>query len=159
MKKVKEVTILCDVKACMILFSLNEEEPIVWPSVEKTRDLLDNFFSLPEIEKKKKRDEYRVILEGEDREVHQQLMKTQKKNMNYVIDQLMRQLHHGHRIEDLNLSRIFALISFSRDNFIINRKYLHFVQYPPLRDPPIPPFEMQFEGFATTTNNIFVNGS
>ncbi|CAN8255266.1 unnamed protein product [Cochlearia groenlandica] len=53
-KKVRELTILCDVKACMIIYSPNDPEPLVWPSVDVARDLLDDFFSLPEVEKKKK---------------------------------------------------------------------------------------------------------
>lgn len=137
MKKVKELTILCDVNACMIVFSPDEVEPMVWPSLETAYDLLDDFFALPEIEKKKKETSLDSYLKEKTKKNHDQLMKTHKKNMGYVIDQLMVQLKHGRRTVDLNLSEIYALLSFSRDNIIHCRKKLDFVQYPPLRDPPM----------------------
>ncbi|CAE5970675.1 unnamed protein product [Arabidopsis arenosa] len=140
----------------MIMFSPYEVEPLVWPSVEKARDVLDGFFALPEIEKKKKEMSLESYLKEKTKKVHEQMTKTQKKNMNYAIAQLMAQLHHGRKIHDLNLSEIYALISFLKDNIIRYRKRLDFVQYPSLRDPPVPPFEVQFEEFMTTTNDAFV---
>ncbi|CAL9222189.1 unnamed protein product [Arabidopsis halleri] len=155
-KKIKELSILCDIKVCMTMFSPYEVEPLVWPSVEKARDVLDGFFALPEIEKKKKETSLESYLKEKTKKVHEKMMKTHKKNMNYAIAQLMVQLHHGRKIHDLNLSEIYALISFSKDNIIRYRKELDFVQYPSLRDPPVPPFEVQFEEFMTTTNDVFV---
>ncbi|CAL9223020.1 unnamed protein product, partial [Arabidopsis halleri] len=158
MKKVKELTILCAVRACMIMFSPNDVEPMVWPSVEKAHDLLDGFFALPEIEKKKKEISLQTYLKEKTKKVREQFMKTQKKHMDYVTDQLMEELHRGRRIDDLSLSEINALISFSRDNIILHRKELEFVQHSPLRDPPVPPFEVQFEELPATANDVIIRG-
>ncbi|XP_019087925.1 PREDICTED: agamous-like MADS-box protein AGL80 [Camelina sativa] len=145
MKKVKELMILCDVMACIIMFSPKEVEPMVWPSVEKAHGLLEIFFSLPEIKNKKKEMNLESYLKEKKEKVHEQFLKSNKKHMGYVIDQLMVQLHRGRRIDDLDLSEIFALISFSRDDIILRRKELKFVQYSPLRYPPILPFEAHFK--------------
>ncbi|XP_023634257.1 agamous-like MADS-box protein AGL104 [Capsella rubella] len=82
LKKVKELTILCDILACLIIFSPNDAEPMVWPSVETARGLLDNFFSLP------------------------------------------------------------------KDRIILGREMLGSMQFSPLRDPPVLPFEVQVEQLA-----------
>ncbi|XP_019096769.1 PREDICTED: floral homeotic protein PMADS 1-like [Camelina sativa] len=158
LKKIEEVTILCDVKACIIMFSPEEDYPMVWPSLKQVRDLLDDFFALPEIEKKKKETSLQSYLKEKTKKVHEQLMKTHKKNQNYAIDQMMLQLHRGRSIADLDLNEIYALISFSKDNVMLHRKKLHFVQHSPLRDPPDPLFERKFEEFETTTNGVFARG-
>nr|AAD17410.1 hypothetical protein [Arabidopsis thaliana] len=150
--------ILCAVKACIIMFSPHEVEPMVWPSFEKARDLLDGFFALPDIKKKKKQMSLEMYLKEKTKKVHEQFMKTQRKHMDHVTDQLMVELHRGRRLDDLDLSEINALISFSRENIILLRKELEFVQHSPLGDPRVPPFEAQFEELTTIANDVFVRG-
>lgn len=53
-EKVKELTILCDVQAMIMFIPKEEVEPMVWPSVEGARELVDHFFALSDFEKKKK---------------------------------------------------------------------------------------------------------
>ncbi|EOA32683.1 hypothetical protein CARUB_v10015981mg [Capsella rubella] len=154
-KKLKELTILCSINVCMIMFSPNEAEPMVWPSAEKARGLLADFNALSEVEKTKKQTSLESFMKEKIKKVHEQIMKTRKKNISYAIDHLMVKLHRGGGIHDLNLSEIYDLISFLRDNIILYRKMLGFAQYPLLQDPPVQP---QFEEFTTTTttNDVFV---
>ncbi|EOA32144.1 hypothetical protein CARUB_v10015395mg [Capsella rubella] len=140
------------------MFNPNEVEPMVWPSVEKTRGILDGFFSLPEIEKKKKEMNIESYLKEKTKKVHELFLKTHKKHMGYIIDQLMVQLHRGRRIDDLNMSEIYNLLSFLKDNIILRRNELKFVQYPPLHEPPMLPLEAQLEDLRSTRNNVFVSG-
>ncbi|KAL1204712.1 Agamous-like MADS-box protein AGL80 [Cardamine amara subsp. amara] len=158
-KKVKELTILCDVKAFIIMFSPNEAEPMVWPSVEVARDLLRYFFALPEFERKKKETNLQSYLKEKTMKVQDQLRRSQKKIMEYLADQLMVQLQHGGRIDDLSMSEIYALLSYSKAKIMVFRKRLNFMQDPPLRDPPVPAFELEFEEFRIITNGIFEEGS
>ncbi|ESQ48861.1 hypothetical protein EUTSA_v10022157mg [Eutrema salsugineum] len=154
-KKVRELTILCDVKACMILFSPDEVEPMVWPSVAAARDLLDEFSALPDVVKKKKETSLESYLKEKTRKIHEKLKKSHKKNTEYVINQLMMQLRRGREIADLDLSEIYGLLSFSKDKIMHFRKRLNLVQRPPLREPPMYPFEAQSEELRTTANDIF----
>ncbi|KAK8960518.1 Agamous-like MADS-box protein AGL80 [Platanthera guangdongensis] len=43
LKKVRELSILCDVPACAVIYAPNERQPEVWPSVEAARGLLCQF--------------------------------------------------------------------------------------------------------------------
>ncbi|KAG7544109.1 Transcription factor MADS-box [Arabidopsis thaliana x Arabidopsis arenosa] len=156
LKKVKELTILCDVRALAIIFSPNKVEPMVWPSIEATHGLLGDFFALPKLVQKKKESSVESYLKEKTQKIHEQLMKSNKKKEDYVIDELLMQLQNNRRIVDLNLSEIYALLSFSRDTIILCRKKLDFMQFTPLRDPPVFPFEIQVEKFKTITNDISV---
>ncbi|EOA15748.1 hypothetical protein CARUB_v10006793mg [Capsella rubella] len=148
LKKVKELTILCDILACLIIFSPNDAEPMVWPSVETARGLLDNFFSLPKFEQKKRDACLESFLKEKINKVQEKLKKNQEKCKEYVIDQLMIQLQQGCRIDDFNLNEINELLSFSRDRIILGREMLGSMQFSPLRDPPVLPFEVQVEQLA-----------
>ncbi|EOA28593.1 hypothetical protein CARUB_v10024813mg [Capsella rubella] len=156
LKKVKELTILCDIQACLIIFSPNEVGPVVWPSVEKARGLLDDFFALPELAQKNKETSIESFLKEKTKTVHKKLMESDKKNKEYVIDELMMHLQNGRAISDLNLSEIYALLSFSKEKIIHFRNELGFMQFSPLRDPPMLPFEVQVEQLMIPTKHDVV---
>ncbi|CAE6014064.1 unnamed protein product [Arabidopsis arenosa] len=158
LKKVKELSILCDINACIIIFSPNEAEPMVWPSVETARGLLDNFFALPRYEHIKKEMDVELYLNEKTNKANEKLIKSCQKNKEYVTNELMMQLQCGRTIDDLNLNEIYTLLSFSRDNIISLRKKLDFMQFSPLRDLPVLPFEAQVEQFKITTNDAFLRG-
>ncbi|XP_010513278.1 PREDICTED: agamous-like MADS-box protein AGL36 [Camelina sativa] len=156
LKKVKELAILCAIRACLIIFSPNEAVPMVWPSVEMTCGILDDFFALPKFVQKQKETGVKSILEEKTKTVHEQLMKSNEKNKEHVVDKLMMHLQNGRGIDDLNLSEIHALLSFSKDKIILHRKNLNSMEFSPLRDPPVIPFEVQAEQLTITTDDAFV---
>ncbi|KAL1217944.1 Agamous-like MADS-box protein AGL80 [Cardamine amara subsp. amara] len=158
-KKVKELSILCDVRACIIMFNPNEALPMVWPSVPTARLLLDKFFAIPDFERRKQETNLQQYLQEKTKKIQEKLMRTQKESMAYLTDQLMVQLQHGRRIADFNMSEIHALLSYSKVKIMLFRKRLEFMQHPPLRDLPLPPFEAQSEDFRTIVNDIFSGGS
>lgn len=153
-KKVKELSILCDVKACLIMFSPKEVEPMVWPSAEAARNILKDFNALPDFVKKKNETTLESYLKEKTSKVHENLRKTQKENMECkTIDQLMAQLSSFRRrnLDDLDVKEIYSLISFSKDAIMHLREKVGSVQHCPLRDPPVYPFEEQVKEFGTTT--------
>lgn len=152
-KKVKELTILCDVKACLIMFSPKEAVPMVWPSAEAARNLLNDFNALPDFLKKKNETTLESYLKEKTWKVHENLSKTQKGNMEGKIDQLMVQLNcfRSRKVDDLDVKEIYSLISFSKDGIMHLRKKVGSVQHCPLRDPPVYPFGEQVKEFRTTT--------
>ncbi|EOA29142.1 hypothetical protein CARUB_v10025411mg [Capsella rubella] len=156
LKQVKELTILCDIWACLIIFSPYEAEPVVWPCVKTVRGLLKNFFAKPLLEQKKKQTCLKSYLKEKIKTIHKNLMKSQQKNKEYVTEQLMIQLHHGRRISDLNLSEIYQLLAFSKDKIILGRLELDFMEFAPLRDPPVLLFEVPDEQLMIITNDAIV---
>ncbi|KAJ0263841.1 hypothetical protein HA466_0022940 [Hirschfeldia incana] len=153
-KKVRELSILCDVKACLIMFSPKEAAPMVWPSAEAARNLLEDFNALPDFTKKKNEMTLESYLKEKTWKVHENLRKTQKENMECkTIDQLMVQLNsfRSRKLDGLDVKEIYSLISFSKDAIMHLRKKVGSVQHCPLRDPPVHPFEEQVKEFRTTT--------
>ncbi|KAF3606456.1 hypothetical protein DY000_02050871 [Brassica cretica] len=151
-KKVKEISTLCDVKACLIMFSPKEVEPMVWPSAEAARNLLKDFDALPAFTKKKNETSLESYLKEKTWKVHESLRKkTQKENMECMMDQLKVQLSSFPKLDDLDVKEIYSLISFSKDAIMHLRKKVGSVQHCPLRDPPVYPFEEQVKEFRTTT--------
>ncbi|PPS08170.1 hypothetical protein GOBAR_AA12474 [Gossypium barbadense] len=50
-KKVMELTTLCGIEACLVIYSPDEQEPMVWPSQEEARRLIQKFYQVPEIKR------------------------------------------------------------------------------------------------------------
>ncbi|CAL9234394.1 unnamed protein product [Arabidopsis halleri] len=99
-----------------------------------------------------------LYLNEKKNKVNEELIKSCQKNKEFVTNELMMQLQCGRIIDDLNLSEIYTLLSFSRDTIISLRKKLDFMQFSPLRDLPVFPFEAQVEQFMITTNDAFLGG-
>ncbi|CAM0877935.1 unnamed protein product [Alopecurus aequalis] len=54
MKKASELSILCDVKACVVVYGERESVPEVFPSHAKAVSILNNFKNMPELDQCKK---------------------------------------------------------------------------------------------------------
>ncbi|CAN8269440.1 unnamed protein product [Cochlearia groenlandica] len=158
-KKVRELTILCDVKACMIIYSPNDPEPLVWPSVDVARDLLDDFFSLPEVEKKKKETSLESYIKEKTRKLAEQLAKIRKKNKEFVVGRVMAQIRLGRAMKDLNTNEIYTLLAFTKEKILHFRKRLDYMEHAPLREPPKHPIEAQTEEVETPMNDVSTRGS
>ncbi|KAF8099976.1 hypothetical protein N665_0234s0023 [Sinapis alba] len=150
-KKVKELSILCDTKACFIMFSPKEVEPMVWPSAEAARNLLEDTNALPDFMKKKNETTLKSYLKEKTCKVHENLRKTQKENMECKIDQLMVKLSSFPKLDDLDVKEIYSLIFSTKDAIMHLRNKVGSTQNFPLRDPPKYPFEEQVKEFITTT--------
>ncbi|VVB02000.1 unnamed protein product [Arabis nemorensis] len=155
-KKVSELTILCDVKTCMIVLSPKENEPMVWRSVEEAQDLVRDFFALQEFERINNETSLESYLMEKTRKVEEKLMKIREKKKEYTVDQLMVQLNHGRKIGDLNLREIYGLLSFSKEKITRFMNRLGFTQYLPIHDPPVNLFDAETKDLITTTNDVFM---
>ncbi|KAL4324120.1 hypothetical protein GQ457_11G031920 [Hibiscus cannabinus] len=54
LKKVEEFTTLCGIKACLVMYSPGEQEPMAWPSPDEVKELIRKFHFIPELERLKK---------------------------------------------------------------------------------------------------------
>ncbi|CAH2035233.1 unnamed protein product [Thlaspi arvense] len=157
-RMISQLTILCDVKACLIMVSHKKAEQMVWPSFEVAQGLSYKLFALPEFEKKKKETTLESYLKEKTKKVCNQLKRIQKKNKEYKIGQLMMQVDGDHTPADRNLNEIYELISFSKDKIMHLRKMLGFMHHSPLAEAPVNPFEVQSEDNRKTTNDMFMIG-
>ncbi|GAB4860911.1 hypothetical protein Ancab_036072 [Ancistrocladus abbreviatus] len=90
-KKAYELSILCDVPVCLIIYPYNNEnnkagtqssEPDIWPeNPEKVREIINRYISVPKDVRQKRAVNLFDILEGRKKKAEQALLKLQKRNM------------------------------------------------------------------------------
>ncbi|KAK9683941.1 hypothetical protein RND81_10G176600 [Saponaria officinalis] len=103
LKKMEELTTLCDVKACAVLYSPYESKPVVWPNPSGARDVISSFKRLPEMEKVKKMVSQEEFLRQRVVKAHEQLKRQQKENREKEMTQVMYQCLSGKTIQNMNL--------------------------------------------------------
>ncbi|KAL5077057.1 hypothetical protein RYX36_016041 [Vicia faba] len=89
MKKVNEISTLCGIEACAIIYDKNNPQPEIWPSDAGVRNVLYKFRSLPELERSKKMVDQEAFLRQSIAKIYEQLKKqreeTRKKEMTNII--------------------------------------------------------------------------
>ncbi|GMN45737.1 hypothetical protein TIFTF001_014927 [Ficus carica] len=90
-KKVSELSTLCDIDACAIIYSPYDTQPEVYPSPLGVQRILAKFKNMPEIEKSKKMVNQESFLRQRIAKVNEQLKKQKKENREKEITQLMFQ--------------------------------------------------------------------
>ncbi|KAJ0984152.1 hypothetical protein J5N97_002508 [Dioscorea zingiberensis] len=109
MKKVKELSILCDVKACAIVYGPDEKRPEVWPSEPETMRVLSRFKSMPEMEKSKKMMNQEGFLRQRMAKLQEQLHKLEKENREAETKLMMFHGLAGRSLHDLRIEDVTCL--------------------------------------------------
>ncbi|GMI94277.1 hypothetical protein HRI_003097000 [Hibiscus trionum] len=108
MKKVSELSTLCGIDACAIMYSPYESQPEVWPSAMGVQRVLSKFRKIPEMEQSKKMVNQESFLSQRIAKASEQLKKQCKDNREKEMTQLMFQNligkagMHGLNMMDLN---------------------------------------------------------
>ncbi|KMZ72068.1 hypothetical protein ZOSMA_16G00320 [Zostera marina] len=104
-KKVSELSTLCDVKACALVFSPYDTAPEIWPQDNQdVMRVLGRFRSMPEMEQSKKMLNQEGFLRNRIGKLHEQLHKLNSENRETELKLLMSQCMAGGRhISDLNI--------------------------------------------------------
>ncbi|KAL5077058.1 hypothetical protein RYX36_016042 [Vicia faba] len=75
LKKVNEISILCGIEACVVVYGENNVEPEVWPTGPETQNVLHKFHSLSELERNKRAEDLEGYLKKSIEKSHEQLRK------------------------------------------------------------------------------------
>ncbi|KAB2630340.1 agamous-like MADS-box protein AGL80 [Pyrus ussuriensis x Pyrus communis] len=105
-KKMKEISILCDVPVCGILYSQYESQPIVWPNPLVVQRLITQFRNMPEEERNKKMVNHEMFLKQRIEKEQEKLNKLKKENREKQIRMLMNQCLAGRPLTELNLDAL-----------------------------------------------------
>ncbi|KAF5203091.1 agamous-like MADS-box protein AGL80 [Thalictrum thalictroides] len=110
MKKVSELSTLCGVEACAIIYGPEDPQPDVWPSTpSEAHRVLTRFNSMPEMEQSKKMMNQEGLLRQGISKVKEQLKKQQKENRKFELTQLMYQTLEGKRLPDVETEVLHEL--------------------------------------------------
>lgn len=100
MKKASELSTLCDVKACLIVYAPNEPTPEVWPSVPEAVRVLAKLKRMPEMEQSKKMMNQEGFMRARIAKLQDQLRKQDRENRELETTLLMYQSLMGMRKMD-----------------------------------------------------------
>ncbi|KAL6140117.1 hypothetical protein ACLB2K_058418 [Fragaria x ananassa] len=91
MKKVRELTTLCDIDACAIIYSPYDSQPEVWPSLLGAHRVLTQFKTMPEMDQNKKMVNQEIFLRQRINKAQEQLKKQKKDNREKEMARVMFQ--------------------------------------------------------------------
>ncbi|KAL1192031.1 Agamous-like MADS-box protein AGL80 [Cardamine amara subsp. amara] len=103
MKKVNELSTLCGVTACAIIYSPYDTNPEVWPSNSGVERVVSEFRTLPEMDQHKKMVDQETFLRQRIAKATEQLRKQRKENREMEMTEVMFQ-DVKHRTEFLRNS-------------------------------------------------------
>ncbi|KAG8391407.1 hypothetical protein BUALT_Bualt01G0184400 [Buddleja alternifolia] len=88
-KKVAELSTLCGVDACVIIYSPYHEEPMVWPSREGAEAVLSRFNALSEMERRRKMVNLDIFIRQRIKKAEEQLHRMRKENKRIELEMFM----------------------------------------------------------------------
>ncbi|KAL4569961.1 hypothetical protein LXL04_025610 [Taraxacum kok-saghyz] len=154
MKKVNELSTLCGIDACAIIYSPYETQPEVWPENNRFQHVLAQFMRVPEMERSKNM----LTLESFTRKMiiktNGQLKKQMKENREKEMKEVMYQCLTGKgSIENLNpqdLNELGGLVDQTLKD--ISRRIESLKKATPPSLSPAPPASVG--GNSLNTNNV-----
>ncbi|CAI9770185.1 unnamed protein product [Fraxinus pennsylvanica] len=101
MKKVSELSTLCGIDTCAIIYSPYESQPEVWPDNRGVHRVLAQFKRMPEMEQSKKMVNQESFIRQRIAKACEQLKKQHKENREKEITQVMYQCLTGKGLQNL----------------------------------------------------------
>ncbi|KAK6911717.1 Transcription factor, MADS-box [Dillenia turbinata] len=103
MKKVSELSTLCGIEACAVIYSPYEPQPDVWPSALGAQHILTKFKRLPEMDQSKKMMNQEGFIRQRIVKAKEHLKRQQKDNREKEMTQVMFQCLTGKPLQSLGI--------------------------------------------------------
>ncbi|KAB2632067.1 agamous-like MADS-box protein AGL80 [Pyrus ussuriensis x Pyrus communis] len=98
-----EITTLCDVEACAVVYGQNDTQPEVWPFPSGVQSTYAKLREMPSMEQTKKQLNMETFLRQRIDKTREQLRKQKKENRKKEMSILMSQCLTGRSLQDLNM--------------------------------------------------------
>lgn len=109
MKKVSELSTLCGIDACAIIYSPYESQPEVWPNTAGAQRVLTQFKRMPEMEQSKKMVNQEGFIRQRIAKAAEQLKKQCKDNREKEMTEVMYQCLTGRGLQNLAMGDLHDL--------------------------------------------------
>ncbi|RZR89169.1 hypothetical protein BHM03_00016842 [Ensete ventricosum] len=109
LKKVQELSILCGVDACAVVYAQNEHQPQMWPSPPETARIMTRFKNSSQIERTRKMIDQDSFLHQRVVKLMEQLRRLQSENKEIRITKLLCEGLLGRDFDDLSIDDASAL--------------------------------------------------
>lgn len=104
MKKVSELSTLCGIDVCAIIYSPYDSQPEVWPNTSGVQHVIAQFKRMPEMEQSKKMVNQEIFIKQRIVKATEQIKKQYKENREKEITEIMYQSLTGKDLQNLSLS-------------------------------------------------------
>lgn len=101
MKKVSELSTLCGIDACAIIYSPYESQPEVWPNALGVQRVIAQFKRMPEMEQSKKMVNQESFIRQRIAKANEQLKKQHKENREKEMTEVMYQCLTGKGLQNM----------------------------------------------------------
>ncbi|ONK65131.1 uncharacterized protein A4U43_C07F34000 [Asparagus officinalis] len=108
-KKVNELSTLCDVPACAIVYAPDEAQPEVWPMEPEAKRILEHLKAMPESEQRKKRVNQEGFAMQRMVKLEEQIFKQQREIRELEMKIVMHQCTAGRKLVDLGIEDLGIL--------------------------------------------------
>ncbi|KAG8051865.1 hypothetical protein GUJ93_ZPchr0001g32734 [Zizania palustris] len=112
LKKVQELSVLCNVPACVAIYDTDDmAEPIVWPSVQETTNMMQSSLDMPQTSVGKKMLDREALLQKNITKSESKLLKMRSNNHQFEVNIIMSDIIAGRRkdLDDLDLEKMEEL--------------------------------------------------
>ncbi|XP_076937072.1 agamous-like MADS-box protein AGL80 [Bidens hawaiensis] len=164
-KKLNELCILCDVEACIILYSPYEPEPEFWPEDKVViQNVLEQFLSKQPMEKSKNMTNQVSYLKERIKKANEQLNKLKMANKEIVQANMMSDCLSGNvSVADLNSTDLNELVSLARLKISEIDERIEFLNGDDPQVAPAPesqqPHSQEVVYGSSTTNKLVAEGA
>lgn len=113
-KKVRELSILCDVEAAAVIYSPGDPHPIVWPSRSAATETISKYLKRPEVERKKRAHTSKSFKREKCQKLKRKAERMIKKNDERISQVLVTQIHEGKTsVQDLDSEEKKKICAFA----------------------------------------------
>nr|AIZ95426.1 MADS30 [Apostasia odorata] len=110
MKKVRELSVLCGVAACAVVYAPPDPKPEVWPTTEEAAEILRKFCCMPDVDKARKMMNQESFLLQRQNKLQEQLRRLTHENDELAAANLLRQCLAGRPAATLCREEVFVLL-------------------------------------------------
>ncbi|XP_010452582.1 PREDICTED: agamous-like MADS-box protein AGL80 [Camelina sativa] len=121
-KKTKELSILCDMRACLVVYDREVDQLEVWPAPQTAKSLFDKFYSLTDHERNMKAVDPESFIQTNIQKLEKKIADTRKAITEIEMDNLMLELSLGRPLADLSPTEIDKLLSYTGKKIMCLRK-------------------------------------
>ncbi|KAJ3681274.1 hypothetical protein LUZ60_015763 [Juncus effusus] len=117
-KKISELTVLCGVEGCAVIYNPEDQEPEVFPNVADARRILTSFQSLPEGERTRKMMSQQTFMQDRITKMKEQIDKAEKQNKDMELCALIYEGLAGGDYAEVGVENVSAVAWALEENII-----------------------------------------
>ncbi|KAB2607964.1 agamous-like MADS-box protein AGL36 [Pyrus ussuriensis x Pyrus communis] len=158
LRKMEEITTLCQVNAFAIVYGQDNNDPTLWPTHPEVEELIKRFFSIPNVKRYKKSLNQETYLLERAVKFRERIKKINKQIREMKGNKLMHQVHEGKSLNEFERSDMTDLVSFCKEKMYGIKKLVAHLEKEDLNSEQGTSNYEKGKDIENTAGNIAANG-